>query len=205
VLNPFSLLPFASLCVDSLSRPNYNRNWKAAGPAFAGEPRLTQASAVHDEARNCTCSVPEQLDGVLHRFPAERSSLIPILQAVQEVFGYIPPETMTEVAAYLNVPETAVYGVATFYAQFYLTPQGKHRVKVCQGTACHVRGGTRIMHAVKKALGISPGETTADFQFSLERVACFGSCALAPVMVVDGKVHGRMTPQRAVGLLEGLK
>lgn len=166
---------------------------------------MTQASAVHDEARICACSLRDQLSGVLRRFPADRSSLIPILQAVQHVFGYIPPEAMAGVAAYLNVPETAVYGVATFYAQFYLTPQGKHRIKVCQGTACHVRGGTRIMHAVKKALGVSPGETTADFLFSLERVACFGSCALAPVMVVDGKVHGRMTPQRAMALLEGLE
>jgi NADH-quinone oxidoreductase subunit E len=112
---------------------------------------------------------------------------------------------MKETANFLNIPQSSVYGVVTFYAQFYLTRQGKHRVKVCQGTACHVRGGKRIMHAVKKKLGVGPGQTTEDYKFSLEQVACFGSCALAPVMVLNGKVHGKMTPQKAEKLLEGLQ
>ncbi|MHC4789800.1 MAG: NADH-quinone oxidoreductase subunit NuoE, partial [Planctomycetota bacterium] len=129
----------------------------------------------------------------------------PLLQDVQAEFGYIPAEAMRATARFLRVPETAVYGVATFYAQFYLTRQGKHRVKVCQGTACHVRGGGSVMRAVKKKLGIGPGETTGDYRFSLERVACFGSCALSPVVVLDDKVHGRLTPQQAVELLEGVE
>ncbi|MCK4375985.1 MAG: NADH-quinone oxidoreductase subunit NuoE [Candidatus Brocadiae bacterium] len=146
-----------------------------------------------------------RLEGVLDRHSAERSSLIPILQDIQDALGYIPAQAMTQTASYLGIPDSAVYGVVTFYAQFYLTRQGKHRIKVCQGTACHVRGGRRIMRAVEKRLGIGPGETTEDYQFSLERVACFGSCALAPVMVVDGKVHARMTPQEADKLLEDLR
>ena len=143
----------------------------------------------------------EKVAQVLEKHPRDRSSLIPLLQDVQDELGYLPPEAMEEVARHLNLPESAVYGVVTFYAQFYLTPQGRHRVKVCLGTACHVRGGRRIMDAVRRRLGIEPGETTPDYEFSLERVACFGSCALAPVMVVDGKVHGRCTPEKAKKVL----
>lgn len=146
----------------------------------------------------------ERLETIFSGYGGERSDLIPILQDVQAVLGYIPPEAMTQMAEFLKLPESTVYGVVTFYAQFYMTRQGKHKIKVCQGTACHVRGARRIMAAVRKKLGINPGETTEDYQFTLERVACFGSCALAPVMVVDGKVYGRMTPQKAERLLENL-
>ena len=149
--------------------------------------------------------VGEKVAQVLEKHPRDRSSLIPLLQDVQDELGYLPPEAMEEVARHLNLPEGAVYGVVTFYAQFYLTPQGRHRVKVCLGTACHVRGGRRIMDAVRRRLGIEPGETTPDYEFSLERVACFGSCALAPVMVVDGKVYGKLTPRRATKIIEGLE
>lgn len=121
------------------------------------------------------------------------SEIIPILQAIQAEFGYVPSDAMAEVARFVRVPESVIFGVATFYSQFYLTPQGRHKVRVCQGTACHVRGGKRVMQEVRKLLGIKPGETTPDYEFSLERVACLGSCALAPVMVVDEKVHGSLT------------
>ena len=146
----------------------------------------------------------ERLKTIFSGYGGERSDLIPILQDVQAALGYIPPEAMTQMAEFLKLPESTVYGVVTFYAQFYMTRQGKHKIKVCQGTACHVRGARRIMAAVRKKLGINPGETTEDYQFTIERVACFGSCALAPVMVVDGKVYGRMTPQKAERLLEDL-
>ena len=145
----------------------------------------------------------EKLAPVLEKHPKDRQSLIPLLQDVQDELGYLPPEAMKEIARYLNLPESAVYGVVTFYAQFYLTRQGRHRVKVCQGTACHVRGGRRVLDAVRRKLGVEPGETTPDYEFSLERVACFGSCALAPVMVVDGRVYGKLTPSRAVRIIEG--
>jgi NADH-quinone oxidoreductase subunit E len=146
----------------------------------------------------------EQLDEVFAQFDGNPGDLIPVLQSIQDVLGYLPEEAMTETARFLNVAESTVYGVATFYTQFHLTRQGRHRIKVCQGTACHVRGGNPIMEAVKKKIGIGPGETTKDYQFSVERVACFGSCALAPVMVVNDEVHGRMTPQRAEEILETL-
>ena len=147
----------------------------------------------------------EQLRHIFSQYRGERSELIPILQDVQEALGYIPAEAMKGTAGFLRVPESVVYGVVTFYAQFYLTRQGRHKVRVCQGTACHVRGGARIMRAVKKKLRIGPGETTPDYEFSLEKVACFGSCALAPVMVVDDRVYGAMTPARVEALFAELQ
>ncbi|MFP4029162.1 MAG: NADH-quinone oxidoreductase subunit NuoE [Candidatus Brocadiia bacterium] len=146
----------------------------------------------------------ERIETVLSQFEGHRSEMIPMLQEVQEEFGYIPAPAMERIADFINIPSSRVYGVATFYAQFYLTRQGEHRIKLCQGTACHVRGAKKILDTLEETLGIGPGETTDDYRFSLETVACFGSCALAPVMVVDGKVHGRMTPQKAEEIVEDL-
>jgi len=146
----------------------------------------------------------EQLDEIFARVDGKPSDLIPILQHIQDVLGYLPREAMTETARFLNMAETSIYGVATFYTQFLLTRPGRHRIKVCHGTACHVRGATEITKAVASQLGIGPGETTDDFEFTVEAVACFGSCALAPVMVVNDKVYGNMTPERVVEILEGL-
>jgi len=120
---------------------------------------------------------------------------------VQEELGYLPEETVSEIAYFLGVSESEVYGVASFYAQFRFIRQGDHTIKVCQGTACHVQGGPRILEAVERELSIQSGETTEDYKFSLERVACFGSCALAPVMVVDKTVYGRMTTAKARKIL----
>jgi NADH:ubiquinone oxidoreductase subunit E len=117
----------------------------------------------------------QELNEVFEKYEGKREELIPLLQDVQGKLGYLPAEARTAIGKFLNVPESVVFGVATFYAQFYLTRQGKHKIKVCRGTACHVRGGRRIMQAVQRKLGIKPGETTPDYEFSLERVACFGS------------------------------
>ncbi len=144
----------------------------------------------------------QALQEVFSRHSALRSSLIPLLQDIQGEFGYLTREAMTEAAGFLGIPESTIYGVATFYAQFHLKRQGKHRLKICQGTACHVRGAPRLIEAVKDHLGIDPGETTEDYEFTLERVACFGSCALAPVVVLDDKVYAKMTPQRIRKLLK---
>ncbi len=141
--------------------------------------------------------VREQLDEIVSSYTGETSDLIPILQEAQERFGYLPAEAMQGIAKFLRLPESAVYGVVTFYAQFKLTPTGRRIVKVCRGTACHVRGGARILREVEKHLGIKPGETTDDLEYSLETIACFGSCALAPVMVIDKNVYGRMTTTKA--------
>jgi len=150
-------------------------------------------------------SVAEQLDGTLSRYSGESGDLIPILQEAQERFGYLPEEVMQGIAKFLRLPESIVYGVSTFYAQFKLTPTGRRRVSVCRGTACHVRGGARILREVEKRLGIKPGETTSDLGYSLETIACFGSCALAPVMVIDKSVHGRMTTTKVGQILAETK
>jgi NADH-quinone oxidoreductase subunit E len=128
-----------------------------------------------------------------------------MLQEVQERFGYLPEQAMQRIAKFLRLPESTVYGVGTFYAQFKLTPTGKRLVKVCRGTACHVRGATRILNEVEKKLGIKPGETASDLSYSLETIACFGSCALAPVIVVDKNVYGRMTTTKVGQILAETK
>ena len=146
-------------------------------------------------------NIKEPLDDILTGYDGERGDLIPILQQAQERFGYLPVEVMQGIAKFLRLPESDVFGVATFYAQFKLTPVGKRIVRVCRGTACHVRGGARILHEVEKQLGIKPGETTDDLEYSLETIACFGSCALAPVVVVDKTVYGRMTTKKVAEVL----
>lgn len=150
-------------------------------------------------------AMEKRLAPVFEGFTPGREALIPVLQAVQDELGYLPREAIDSVAAFLNVPVSNVYGVVTFYTQFYQEPQGKHKVKVCQGTACHVKGSADIVAAISRKLGVEPGGTTDDFELTLESVACFGSCALAPVMVVDSKVYGNVTPEAAVEILEKLK
>ncbi len=141
-------------------------------------------------------NIKEQLDGILSQYDGGSGDLIPILQEAQERFGYLPEGVMVGIAKFLRLPESNVYGVGTFYAQFKFTPTGKRIVKVCRGTACHVRRGARILSEVEKQLGIKPGETTDDLEYSLEAIACFGSCALAPIVVIDKTVYGRMTTKK---------
>jgi NADH-quinone oxidoreductase subunit E len=128
--------------------------------------------------------------------------LIPALQAVQEKLGYVPPEAMEEIAELAGVSANTVYGVSSFYAQFRYIKPGEHMVKVCLGTACHVCGAKGIVESLERELHIKEGETTKDDKFSLETVRCFGSCALAPVMVVDDEVHGSMTGPKALDILK---
>jgi len=146
-------------------------------------------------------SVAEQLNEILSRYSGQSSELISILQEAQEKFGYLPEEVMQRIAKFLRLTDNMVYGVSTFYAQFKLIPTGRRLVKVCRGTACHVRGGARILRGVEKRLVIKPGETTSDMEYTLETIACFGSCALAPVMVVDKDVYGRMTTAKVAQIL----
>ncbi len=142
-------------------------------------------------------NIKEQLDDILSRYNKGRESLIPLLQEVQERFGYLPEESMEAIANFLKLSNSTVYAVSTFYAQFKLTPTGKRLVKVCRGTACHVRGGARILREVEKRLGIKPGETTENREYTLETVACIGACALAPTMTVDKETYGQMTTKKA--------
>ena len=150
------------------------------------------------------CEHPS-LESILARHAQSRDHLIPLLQDIQEHFQYLSPEAVTAVADHLHLSENDVYGVATFYAQFRFVPPGLHHIKVCEGTACHVRGSDRILESISRTTGIAPGQTSADGTFSLERVACFGSCALAPVVVVDDKVYGRMTAPKTQKLIEEKK
>ena len=147
-------------------------------------------------------ALQERLNEILFSYHGDESELIPILQQAQKAFGYVPELAIKQIAKFLHIPEVTVYGVATFYAQFKLVPTGRNVIKVCRGTACHVRGGARILKEVEKQLGIKPGESTQDLEYSLETVACIGACALSPTVVVNGKVHGRMTTQKVNGILD---
>ena len=141
----------------------------------------------------------------LSRFGRERRNLIPILQMAQERHAYLDARVMDMVADYLDLAACEVYGVATFYNQFRFHPPGKHHIKVCLGTACHVRGGSIILENFERKLEIKDGETTQDREFSLERVACVGCCALAPVAVVGEDVHGKVAPSKVEGLILGFQ
>jgi NADH-quinone oxidoreductase subunit E len=138
---------------------------------------------------------------LLSGFGSKKENLIPILQKIQEDLGYLPSDAMVEVARFLCIPEMDVYSVATFYNQFRLTPPGKHSIRVCMGTACHVKGGHITLEAWQRRLKIAPGETTPDRQFDLDTVACVGCCAMAPVTVVDKKVEAKADPTRVDGIL----
>ncbi len=128
----------------------------------------------------------------------DRSALIPLLQQVQTEKGYVPQEAITEISEQLRVSTSEIFGVLTFYAQFRLKPVGKHMVKICRGTACHVRGAPFIIDAVEEELGLSDGnDTTKDHEFTVEKVACFGACSLAPVMILDEETKGSITPDQA--------
>lgn len=135
----------------------------------------------------------------------ERGNLIPILQMIQERHAYIAAESIKMVAEHLKIFPCTVYGVATFYNQFRSNPPGKHQVKVCLGTACHVRGSDIILENFERKLKIRAGETTPDREFSIDRVACVGCCALAPVAVVDETVHGHVAPSKVEGLILGFQ
>ena len=142
----------------------------------------------------------EDIASRLPEFARNRANLIPILQSIQEKHSYLSGAVMEMVAKHLDVSPGEVYGVATFYNQFRFHPPGKHQIKVCLGTACHVAGGDIILENFERKLGIKDGETTPDREYSVERVACVGCCALAPVAVVDESVQGHMQPSKVEGI-----
>ena len=143
----------------------------------------------------------EQLHAILSSFEGRRHELIPVLQRVQREFGYLHKDAMGEIARFVGVPESRVYGVATFYSQFRFTPVGKNHVMVCRGTSCHVRGAPRILQEIEKQLGIKEGETTADLEYSLETVACIGACGLSPCITINKQVEAKTTPKKVTQLL----
>lgn len=144
------------------------------------------------------------LEEILRAYRGARGAVIPVLQKAQAIYGYLPPEVMRRVAEGMGVPVSRVYGVATFYSQFYLQRRGRHIVRQCDGTACHVRGAAKILAKIEQELGIPMGQTTPDYQFTTEVVYCLGSCGLAPVAVVDDTVVGNLVPEKMAGILRGL-
>ncbi len=130
------------------------------------------------------------------------SHLIAILQQTQDEYGYLPKSVMKEISRLTDVPLTRIFGVVTFYSQFALTPRGKHAIKICNGTACHVRGVDEVKERVKEYLNVTEGETTADFKFTLETVACIGTCFLAPVMMVDDRYFGKLTTDTVTDIVK---
>jgi len=145
------------------------------------------------------------VEAILARHGRKASRLVPILQAVQEAYRYLPPAALRRVAEALEIPAARVFGVATFYAHFAVEPKGRHVIRLCDGTACHVKASIPILEAIRRRLGLADGAaTTPDMEFTVETVACLGACGLAPVVVVDEAVHGQMTPDGAVALIEEL-
>lgn len=143
-----------------------------------------------------------RLDNLLEEHQGEDGALIPVLQETQKIYGYLPEEVLRCISQKLKVPLSKIYGVVTFYAQFYLDPRGRHVIKSCQGTACHVRGAKGVLESLIRELKVKPGETTADLNFSLETVACVGTCFLAPVIMIDKDYYGKLTPKRAADTLK---
>ena len=150
---------------------------------------------------------PEKIDlakitPLIEEYQGKKWALIPLLQKVQEEYGYIPPETIEPIAEALQLFPSEVQGVVTFYSQFSLKPRGKNVIRVCKGTACHVRGGRSILKIAKRELGVNEGNTTEDYQFTLETVACLGACFLAPTMMVNKSYYGKLSPPKMTSILK---
>ena len=167
----------------------------------AGEDIVTKVNTATNETE--LQQIIKETGLILNRFARKKQHLIPILQGVQGKLGYLPREAMIEIADYLNMAAVDVYGVVTFYNQFRLNPPGKHSIRVCLGTACHMKGGYITLDAWKRRLKINSGETTPDREFDLDIVACVGCCTKAPVTVVDGNPEGQVEPTRVDGILLG--
>jgi len=142
------------------------------------------------------------LDPVIEEKKNIKGSLIPLLQAAQEIYGYLPEEVIKYIHEKTKVPLSRIYGVLTFYAQFYQTPRGKHIIRACRGTACHVRGAPKVITTIKEILNIEEDKSTPDMKFTFETVACFGACALSPVIMVDQNYFGNMNPRKVATVLK---
>ena len=153
------------------------------------------------KAKKTTKADLRRIDGLIADYQEQRWALIPLLREIQEVVGYIPREAIPRIATGLRLFPSQVQGVISFYEQFYTTPRGKNVVRVCRGTACHVRGGKTILKLVRRHLGIEENETTPDLEYSLETVACIGCCALAPNVVINRNIHGHMNPKKVTSIL----
>jgi len=149
-----------------------------------------------------TAEQMDELMACINAHRGEKGALMPVLHEAQNIYGYLPAEVQTVIADELGISLAEVYGVATFYSQFTLMPKGKHKISVCLGTACYVKGSDKVLEAVEHELRISCGECTPDKKFSIDSCRCVGACGLAPVMIVDGEVYGRLTAADVKGILD---
>jgi len=160
---------------------------------------------------SCSCgettdqSKEAAMQKVFDQYRDIKGGLIPVLQEAQDIYGYLPKEVLQQIAKELKLPYSNVFGVCTFYAQFHLQPRGRNIIRICLGTACHVRGGAKIFEAAQEALGVGQGGTTEDLRFTLETVACIGACGLSPCMMVNDNTHGRLKPLEVAGIFETYK
>ncbi len=157
--------------------------------------------------QNSADPVPEysKVDAIIESYSHEKSALIAILQDIEKLYAYLPAWALRYVSEKLDVPMIQVYGVASFYKTFHLTPRGKHLIRICLGTACHVRGGQRVLEELERKLEIRVGETTKDLNFTLERVNCLGCCALGPIVMIDENYYGHMSPAKVSPLLKEIQ
>jgi NADH-quinone oxidoreductase E subunit len=158
-----------------------------------------------NQADKCCCGGGNnhlaKLDELLAHYQGVKGALIPVLQEAQNIYGYLPKDVIKYIGQKMSIPTSQIYGVVTFYAQFHLTPRGKNIIRVCMGTACHVRGAKGILTAIEEELQVAVGKTTPDLKFTIESVACIGACGLAPVIMVNDDTHGRLTPDRIPEIL----
>lgn len=161
-----------------------------------------------DIEKNCCCGCSnedprlQEVNEIIESHKTVTGALIPVLHKIQGLFGYLPEDMLHLVSTGLNIPMTEIYGVASFYSIFSLVPKGKHIIRVCLGTACYVKGAQLIIDELSKALGVNVGETTKDGKFTFEAARCLGACGLAPVMMIDEQVYGRLEPETVVKILE---
>ncbi|GAB4389487.1 MAG: NADH-quinone oxidoreductase subunit NuoE [Thermodesulfovibrionales bacterium] len=148
----------------------------------------------------------QELEKVYERYRGQKGAVIPILQDIQEAFGYIPQEAISWISHRLEIPESRFFGVATFYAQFHLKPRGRNIITACSGTACHVKGSERLINGIRRELNLAEGEeTTPDVQFTVEKVNCVGACSIAPVVIINKKVHGKASADKIMKEIKALK
>jgi len=167
-------------------------------------PSATRNQPGHDAAGASPALDLSRLERILDQFAGKPGSLIPILQRTQDIYGYLPREAIRFIARKTRIPLSRIHGVATFYAQFHLQRRGRNLVRVCDGTACHVRGAGRILDALQQAVGVAPGETTPDYQLTLEVVYCLGSCGISPVALLNHTVCGRLNADTLVQRVKAL-
>jgi NADH-quinone oxidoreductase subunit E len=145
------------------------------------------------------------IDAIVHKHNIQPGAVIPILQEIQDAYGYVPPAAIQRIGENMGIPASEIFGIVTFYAQFRLQPMGKNLIKVCHGTACHLSGAERMSESLSLVVGAKEGETSQDGQFTVERVACLGCCSLAPCVMLNGEVHGRLTPESITKIINQLQ